>query len=236
MSRNNVHEKMKESYNALQTYKSSKSTEEYYKLKSKNKLRDYEQYLPKSKSAKIADLACGQGIFCYALKNEGYTNFIGVDNSKDQLELYKKFIGNTAFQADIFEFLKDKQEEFDVICLFDVIEHMERIDAIEFIKLVYNSLKPGGVFLLKTPNMNSPNCNMYSDITHIWGYNEFSLKAMLMTSSFSSIKIKPSKPRFLINYLTQSLIRLIFFFIDLSYERKDRNKIFTSNLVGVAIK
>lgn len=41
--------------------------------------------------------------------------------------------------------------EFDVACCFEVVEHMERADAVRLMEAVREAVVPGGVFLLSTP-------------------------------------------------------------------------------------
>ena len=43
-----------------------------------------------------------------------------------------------------------KEERFDLICAFDVIEHIQRDN--DFLEKIINLLSPGGIALLSTPN------------------------------------------------------------------------------------
>ncbi|MCX7704381.1 MAG: class I SAM-dependent methyltransferase [Planctomycetota bacterium] len=50
----------------------------------------YLPHLPKDKNAKILELGCGYGAFLLFLKQQGYTNLIGVDISPQQVETAHK--------------------------------------------------------------------------------------------------------------------------------------------------
>jgi 2-polyprenyl-3-methyl-5-hydroxy-6-metoxy-1,4-benzoquinol methylase len=45
----------------------------------------YDPYLPKNKDARILDFGCGIGHFLYFLNKMGYSNFVGIDISPQQV-------------------------------------------------------------------------------------------------------------------------------------------------------
>jgi 2-polyprenyl-3-methyl-5-hydroxy-6-metoxy-1,4-benzoquinol methylase len=152
----------------------------------------YGPYLPKNRDARILDFGCGMGHFLYFLKKMGYSNFIGIDISSQQVDFVKKYITSNVILADGIDFLKEslrKRDWFDVIILNDVIEHIPKVKTLELLKLIFNALKPGGKVFIKTENMGNPfNLNTrYKDFTHETGFTEHSLYQVLYVAGFRKI-------------------------------------------------
>ena len=63
--------------------------------------------------------------------------------------------------------------EYDVVCMFEVIEHVRPELALSMLQKAYSALKPGGTLLVTTPNIYNPP-NYLRDATHItpWCYDE----------------------------------------------------------------
>jgi SAM-dependent methyltransferase len=134
------------------------------------------------------------GHFLYFLKKMGYSNFIGIDISPQQVDFVRKYITNNVILADGFDFLKEalrKGDYFDVIVLNDVIEHIPKVKILELLKLILNTLKPGGKVFIKTGNMGNP-FNLrtrYIDFTHEIGFTEHSLYEVLYMAGFRKIRV-----------------------------------------------
>lgn len=56
--------------------------------------------------------------------------------------------------------------EYDLICAFELIEHLTLIDAQRMVVRMHNLLKPGGIAILTTPNVYYPPAFL-RDATHI---------------------------------------------------------------------
>jgi 2-polyprenyl-3-methyl-5-hydroxy-6-metoxy-1,4-benzoquinol methylase len=85
---------------------------------------------------------------------------------------YKSLDTDKKLQHDFYS-LDDITEEFDVIVLFEVIEHLDPEDAIELLIRLYQLLKEGGSLVVSTPNIFHPTI-FWRDCTHKTGfrYNE----------------------------------------------------------------
>jgi SAM-dependent methyltransferase len=82
------------------------------------------------------------------------------------LELNQEAISQKVTTFDVHpKVIEDVAEcqpaSFDVVCSFQVIEHVS--DPARFIKSCLVSLKPGGLLILSTPNHNSPFLRAYGD-------------------------------------------------------------------------
>jgi len=195
------------------------SEEGYKRLEKKYKFF-YKKFLSEDKNIKILDLGCGVGHFLYLLEHNGYKNFYGIDISKSQIDFCKKNITEKVEVADIFDFLKDKKDSFDLIVLNDVLEHISKERIIEALDLIYYSLCEKGMILIKVPNSSNPFGFMdrYKDITHELGFTEQSLMAVLKTSNFSDIiLVGASYPvSSLKSFAGKILEKIIYFFIGVS--------------------
>lgn len=201
------------------------------------------RFLPADKSAGILDLGSGCGSFLYFLDKEGYRNAKGVDCSKEQVELGRSFGINTLICADITETLKVHNQEYDCITALEVLEHFNREELLNLLNALYNSLKPGGVFVMWSPNAEGPFSGRYryGDITHEISFTKDSAKQFLTKTGFEEIKVYPVRP--LSNNLTGVLRRIVWQFFSLIFTLylaaetgTFRGHILTQNLIVVARK
>jgi 2-polyprenyl-3-methyl-5-hydroxy-6-metoxy-1,4-benzoquinol methylase len=178
----------------MKTTKQFSSLEDNIKNIASNYDWNYKDLLPADKNAKILDLGCGLGQFLYWLKAQGYSNFLGVDVSREMLELCRKNVTDKLAKINsINEFLRDKNGTYDLIALNDVIEHLPKNEIIEDLEIIKAALKPGGRLIIKTNNLAAITGVRlrYADFTHEVGFTEYSLKQVLLLVGFSSIEIKP---------------------------------------------
>ncbi len=110
------------------------------------------------KDRAILDIGCGRGeVVSYCLKN-GCKRAVGIDFSKDGLDIARGFnrdnpgVELIEMEARDMEF----KDEFDVVFLFDVIEHIPDEEMQVIYPKVYAALKDDGMVVLNTPIFNSP--------------------------------------------------------------------------------
>lgn len=128
-----------------------------------------------SDGKKLLDLACGTGTMCKFFADSGY-DVSGVDISDDMLCIAdEKCRGSVRlFRGDITEFSLDG--DFDCcICALDSINHLESIDAVKrCFNNVYESLKPGGVFVFDVNTIHKHSVTLGSN-TFAFDENDFFL-------------------------------------------------------------
>lgn len=99
----------------------------------------------------VLDAGCGDGYGTHLLAQTA-TRALGVDRSTGTIavatERYRQ--GNLAYRACPLERLADLGEEFDVVCNFQVLEHL--VDPRPFLEQVRRVLRPGGCLVITTPN------------------------------------------------------------------------------------
>jgi SAM-dependent methyltransferase len=101
------------------------------------------------KQKKILDVGCGTGQFAQFLKDEGYSDYTGVDFSEKAIEIAKTksdfhfFVGN-ALDPDLFK------PAYDIVMALEVLEHMD--NDLDLIKNI-----PEDTFcLFSIPNFDDP--------------------------------------------------------------------------------
>lgn len=99
----------------------------------------------------ILDLGCGTGNYLIPLTKMGY-RVTGVDASKPMLSMARRKLSGLKLKAELHQGLlqsfKLKRKYDAVICMFSVIDYVtKKADVKKTLKLVYDHLKPGGVFI-----------------------------------------------------------------------------------------
>ena len=150
--------------------------------------------LPLDKNSKILDVGCGYGSLLVLLKRLGYKNVHGIDISHDQLQIAKSLKLENTECANAIDFLKDKQEAFDVIVGIDIIEHFSKAELMEFLNLVNRALKENGLAVFRTPNGDAPFGSTYylGDFTHELVLNAFSAEQIILASGFKDVLVANS--------------------------------------------
>ena len=109
------------------------------------------RHLPKAEAGqRLLDLGCGNGEFLLRARSAGW-DVVGVDFDLKAVEA-ARCQGLDVLLGGV-ESLDPSIEEFDVITLANVIEHVHQ--AVEILRACYKLLKPGGYLWLETPNIDS---------------------------------------------------------------------------------
>ena len=91
-------------------------------------------------------------------------------------------------QAHDFYSLDEVDETFDVVFLFEVIEHLELEEGMEMLAKIYALLREGGKLILTTPNVFNPS-RFWRDATHKVAYCYDELGGILMGRGFRIISM-----------------------------------------------
>jgi len=171
-------------------------TKKEYDFNAKILRKRYKNILPKTKDAKILDVACGSGQFLYFLQKEGYRNIFGVDISPEQVEKAQNIGIKNIIEENCFAYLKRNQKEFDMIIASDIIEHFYKDEIILFLELMLNSLRPHWKILINTQNAQSlfTSAARYIDFTHELSFSPSSLSQVLGLTGFVGIQVFGEKP------------------------------------------
>lgn len=148
------------------------------------------RYFPANKSAEILDLGCGHGALLHFAHKAGYLAARGIDVSVEQVETAARLGIPGVEQGDLMATLGSlSAESVDLVVAFDVIEHFTKDELVDFIDAVYRVLKPGGAWLIHTPNAGSPfvGAVRYGDITHEQAFTRTSIEQVLRASGFRAV-------------------------------------------------
>lgn len=99
---------------------------------------------------RVLDVGCGYGDFINNLEDQGL-DVDGVDISKHALKEARRKVSRELYKVDVAsEDLPYKDEMFDVVTIFDVIEHL--VSSRHLFEEVKRVLRPGGMLFCTTPN------------------------------------------------------------------------------------
>lgn len=124
--------------------------EEYLQNRSKLKTNKYLSKLLKllPRSASVLDLGCGAGVPVDDVLLKAGHRVIGVDNSRSQIELARKYCPSGEYiVADIGEMRDGEYQAQAVVCLYALF-HLPRGRHEELIKIMASFLRPGGYLLI----------------------------------------------------------------------------------------
>lgn len=150
--------------------------------------KEVTQFLSKIKPGKILDFGCGPGWILSSLDNKWDKH--GVEISKYASQYASKYA--KIYNGSIETY---KEEKFDVILMYHVIEHLT--DPLSIIKQIYTKLKPGGYLVMGTPDFDSGAARRYGekfrllhDPTHISLFSNDSMHRFLRDNGFKINKVE----------------------------------------------
>ena len=136
-----------------------------------------------AKNLKILEIGCGTGYFCNYLIKKGYKQISGCDVAESAIRFAKRNFSSIEFSMIKGDILPYKDNEFDVVLSFDVIEHIPNVE--KHFSEVQRVLNGSGKYFFGTPHK-------YWDLLLL---SELSILAVikLPLSIISSIQVK-SRP------------------------------------------
>lgn len=97
------------------------------------------------KDAKILEIGCANGNTMRLLKNAGFYNVLGIDNSQAMIDKCKQ----QEFVVELADDFPTWTEQHDAIIANWTLHFIvERSRREQYIQEIYNNLKPGGIFIL----------------------------------------------------------------------------------------
>jgi len=196
--------------NSQSIYSSIEYRERYFKDKRfftrwfKAKFKIIERLKPEK--GKILDVGCSYGFFLEVAKRRGW-DIYGIEIDPITGGYTKDKFGDKIFIGEL-ENSHFEMHYFDVITLWDVIEHV--VNPVDFLKTVKNYLKPSGIICIQTPNIESyisklknKNWDWLTPGDHLYFFSPRTLHKTLKLVGLKSIYFKTWEPNC---YFIDSLI------------------------------
>jgi 2-polyprenyl-3-methyl-5-hydroxy-6-metoxy-1,4-benzoquinol methylase len=98
---------------------------------------------------RLLDLGCSCGYFLDVALERGYDAY-GVEFSEEAIAAAQPGTRERIRRGNVNEAEHDHPARYDVVCAFDIIEHVE--DPVTFLEEIADALVPGGGVVLSTPD------------------------------------------------------------------------------------
>lgn len=177
------------------------------------------RFISPSKNKKFLEIGCGNGFVLGLLEKMGFS-LTGLDIYLEGLKLARKRVSSKLICADIYKLRI--HERYDVVGLFDVIEHIE--DDEFFIEKSSGFLKVGGKIILTVP----ADMRLWSQIDQISGHKRrYTKKALVSLLEKCGYRIDFISYFNFLLYFPQLLLRK---FSNQSTNKKQANRVFMEQL------
>jgi len=202
---------------------------------------NYLSYMPEHKSARILVVSCGPGYFVNLLQQNGYKLVTGIDSDSEKItHAHSRDLPCEVARA--FEYLQTSDELYDVIFCEQELNHLTKLEILEFLALCKSRLKPGGRLVSHGLNGANPITGaeaLAQNFDHYNTFTEYTFRQALEHSGFSKVVIFPlnlyvfyKNP---LNYVligAAGLLTLCFRALFVMYGKS--NKIFTKKIAACA--
>ncbi len=157
---------------------------------------------------RLLDIGCASGLFVAAAAQRGW-NACGVDAAAWMIERARETHPGLSFDVGSIETLTYPPETFDVITLFDVLEHVDAPHAA--LSRVRGWLRPGGLLILSLPNAESriaklmgPRWVLYLR-EHLWYFSPDTIGKLLERAGCELIQTRTKWVTFSLNNVATRL-------------------------------
>jgi SAM-dependent methyltransferase len=144
-------------------------------------------------SGTLLDLGCSSGAFLQSLCGKAW-HLYGIEMSEELARRAEAQTGAKVFVGDILD-APFPPESFDVITCFDVLEHLYEPRGV--MARVSQWLKPGGIFYVLVPNIDSAEARVFGSYwhglempRHLFHYSPSSLKFLAHSAGLREVSLE----------------------------------------------
>lgn len=156
------------------------------------------------KSTRILEIGCGNGFLLKKLGAMGYKNVFGIEPCIDAVQKADREISGRIITGILRPGLFEK-DSFDLICLFQTLEHIQ--DPGKFLDICCNILSPQGFILAVSHDVESLPAKILReaspiiDIGHAYLYSKKTIQAVFEKHNFKPACIRSSTNTVSLRYL-----------------------------------
>ena len=204
---------------------------------------NYFKHFPADKASNILVISCGPGYLVNLLTQQGYTKVLGIDSIDDKVT-YAQARNLNCKVARAFEFLQDAEEPYDAIFCEQELNHLTKVEILEFLHLCWQKIRPGGTLIVHALNGANPITGaeaLAQNFDHYNSFTEYTMRQVLEHSKFTDIKVIPlhlyvfwKNPLNYLLIIVSELYTLFFRISFMMYGKK--NRLFTKKIGAVCKK
>jgi SAM-dependent methyltransferase len=154
----------------------------------------------RSPPGRALDVGCAAGFALTALQELGY-DVQGVEISRAMVEVARRRLGAERVHHGTLDGLAASEAlrgPFDLITMFDVVEHVE--DPVALLAIARRLLAPGGIVVLETQNVRSAFARLlgvrwqhYKFQEHLYHFDPATVRALLANAGFEVVACTPRR-------------------------------------------
>ena len=173
--------------------------DDVYDAEEVNRTRDARQRLARIERhrpvrGRLLDMGCASGLFVAAAHTRGW-RAQGADASSRAIERARQRCPGAAFSVGTLESLAFEPRAFDVVTLFDVLEHVD--DPLAALVRVGRWLSEGGLLALSLPNAESWTARVLGPRwvlllrEHLWYFSPATIARLLDRAGYDLLETRP---------------------------------------------
>lgn len=161
------------------------------------------EYMGESRG-RLLEIGCANGHFLEAARAAGF-EVRGTDVSEHSCKATNQRLGGDFTICGDVEQLPPPAEPYDVVAMFDVIEHVR--NPVHTLNLLRSFLKPGGVLFMCTPSLDSWSARMLKDrwiefkTEHLTYFSGETIQNLLAKTGFQEVEISPNEKILTVDYI-----------------------------------
>lgn len=156
----------------------------------------------------LLEIGCGNGFMLAEAQRQGFSSVSGIEPSRDAMEQADPSV-RSAITCDVLRPGIVAPASFDVVCLFQVLDHMP--DPEGTLDLCRQALKPGGVMLIFNHNVKAVSATVLRDrspiidVEHTFLFDRRTLSALCRSRGFEVEQARPAWNWCSVGYLARLL-------------------------------